>query len=279
MQQPDDDAAIIVRNFEKVHGRPPDLKHPATFNEKIIYKMIHDRRPVLTRLADKLQARDYVAERIGPDYLPAIYQICRSPGEIAWETLPRRFMIKANHGCGMNIAVFDKSVVDVGKLVPYFEKWLRTNHYDTFREWAYRDIRPAIFCEELLTDSGGITATDWKFHTFDGRAEFLQVASDKFGRGARNDYDRNRNPIPIWTQRYSASPTPPAFPHNLDLMFSLADELGKGLDYVRVDLYNLDGRIVFGELTNYPGAGLVPFFPESAELLYGSKWHIPPSYR
>ncbi len=278
MQQPDDDVAIIVRNFERVHGRPPDLKNPVTFNEKIIYKMIYDRRRVLTQLADKLQARDYVAERIGPDYLPTIYQICRSPGEIAWETLPRRLMIKANHGCGMNIAVFDKSAGNVSELVPHFEKWLRTNYYDAFREWAYRDIQPAIFSEELLTDSTGITATDWQFHTFDGRVEFLQVAIDKFGRGARNDYDRNLNLVPLRTLRYSNSPTPLTFPRNLDLMFSLAERLGKGLDYVRVDMYNLDGRIVFGEFTNYPGAGLVRFFPASAELLYGSKWRIPPSY-
>jgi hypothetical protein len=278
MQQPEADAAVIVRNFERVHGRRPDLENPVTFNEKIIYRMIHDRRPVLTELADKLRARDYVAERIGADYLPTLYQACRSPGEIAWETLPGRFVIKANHGCGMNIAVLDKFAANVGKFVPHFEKWLRTNYYEALREWAYRDIRPAIFSEELLTDSAGITSTDWQFHTFDGRVEFLQVSSNKFGGGARNDYDRNLNLLPLSTPRFSSSPNPPKFPRNLDTMFSLAERLGQGLDYVRVDMYNLDGRIVFGEFTNYPGAGLVPFFPVSFDVLYGSKWRIPPSY-
>ncbi len=275
MQQPDDDAAVIIRNFEKAHGRPPDLKNPVTFNEKITYRMIHDRRPVLTRLADKLRARDYVTERIGRDYLPTLYQIYRSPGEIDWETLPRRFVIKANHGSGMNVGVLDKSTVNLSDLVPRFETWLRVNYYDAYREWAYRDIQPAIFSEEMLIDGAGIVATDWQVHTFDGRVEFLQVASDKFGRGGRNDYDRNLNLIPLRTPRFSSSPTPPAFPRNLDLMFSLAETLGKGLDYVRVDMYNLAGRIVFGEFTNYPGGGLVPFFPASIELLYGSKWRIP----
>ena len=278
MQQPDDDLSIIVRNFERVHGRPPDLENPHTFNEKVIYKMVHDRRPVLTRLTDKLRARDYVAERAGSDYLPAVYQICRSPGEIAWEALPRRFVIKANHGCGMNVAVLDKAVVNADAVVPRFERWLRMSYYDILREWAYRDIEPAIFSEELLTDGTGRMATDWKFFTFDGRVEFLEVTIDKFGRGARNNYDRNLNLIPFRTRRFPNSPTPPRFPRNLDTMFSLAEKLGEGLDFLRVDMYNLDGRIVFGEFTNYHGAGLVPFLPESFDFLYGRKWRIPPSY-
>ena len=101
--------AVIVRNFERAFGRPPDLKAPTTFSEKIIYKMMFDRRPILTRITDKLRAREYVAERIGARYLTELYQVCRSPAEIDWHGLPRRFVIKATHGTAMNIFVRDKS--------------------------------------------------------------------------------------------------------------------------------------------------------------------------
>jgi hypothetical protein len=278
VHQHDDDATVVARNFETVFGRPPNLRNPTTFNEKIIYKMIHDRRPILTRMADKLQARDYVAERIGADYLTRIHQVCRSPAEIDWQTLPDRFAIKANHGSGMNVLVLDKSAVDVRLISSHLETWLAMNFYRSFREWAYRDIRPAIFIEELLTDRSGAMAADWKFYTFDGRAEFLQVNLDRFGRSTRNDYDRRLNRLPFSGPHHPRSPTDPKFPSNLELMFSLAEALGSGLDFIRVDMYNLEGRIVFGEFTCYPGAGLDRFDPAEFDELYGSKWRLPPRY-
>jgi len=272
-----DDAALIARHFQGVFGRSPDLGNPRTFNEKIVYKMIHDRRPLLTRLADKLRARDYIAERIGPEYLTKIYQVCRSPDEIEWQSLPDRFALKTNHGSGMYLLVWQKSGLDLGRVSAQIKEWLAMNFYRSYREWCYRDIEPRIFIEELLTEDTGALATDWKFYTFDGRAEFLAINVDQFTRKTVTFYDRRLVRQPL-RRRHPNAPTDPKFPHNIDLMFSLADKLGSGLDFVRVDMYNLGGRIVFGEFTHYPDAGLGSFDPAEFDTLYGSKWRVPERY-
>jgi len=273
-----EERTIVVRNFQKKFGRAPNLKNPTTFNEKVTYKILYDRRPILTRLADKLQARDYVAERIGRDYLTELYQVCQSPHEIDWQKLPRRFVIKMNHGSRMNIFVTDKSRISVSPIMSRLDSWRATNFYHHWLEWAYRDIRPTIFIEEMLTEQTGAMAVDWKFYTFDGRAEFLQVNLDRFGQATRNDYDRRLNRLHFRGPHHPNSPTDPVFPPNIELMFSLADRLGDGLDFVRVDMYNVNGRIVFGEFTCYPGAGRDPFDPPEFDELYGSKWRVPPRY-
>ena len=272
-----DEQAVVVRNFKNKFGRPPNLKNPSTFNEKIAYKILHDRRPILTRLQDKLQARDYVAERIGAKYLTELYQVCDVPCEIGWLRLPQRFVIKMNHGSGMNIFVADKSRINLGSVVSRLDRWRATNFYHNWLEWAYRDIRPTIFIEEMLTEETGAMAVDWKFFTFDGRAEFLQVDVDRFTQQKRNVYDRRLNRLPF-RGNHPNSPTDPKFPDNIDAMFSLADKLGSGLDFVRIDMYNVDGRIVFGEFTNYPGAGREPFHPAKFDKIFGRKWRLPRRY-
>jgi teichuronopeptide biosynthesis TupA-like protein len=275
--QPHYDRAVVLRNYKRVFGRPPNLDHPITFNEKLTYKILRDRRPILTRLADKLLARDYVAERIGTGYMTELYQVCRSAAEIDWDRLPRRFVLKANHGNDMNVFVMDKAKADRAAIARRFDGWLATNLYEHTQEWCYRDIQPAILAEELLRESDGTMAIDWKFFTYDGRAEFLQVDMDRFTGQKRNSYDRGLRRLPF-RGRHPNSPDDPKFPANIDAMFALADRLGAGLDFIRVDMYNVDGRIVFGEFTNYPGGGNEPFDPREFDELYGSKWRWPPPY-
>ena len=268
---------MVKQNFQAVFGRPPNLRNPKTFNEKVAYKILYDRRPILTRIADKLQARDYVAERIGAQYLTELYQVCGSANEIDWQKLPERFVIKTNHGSGMNIFVPNKSKIDVCAISSRLDTWLTVNFHSYFLEWCYRDIRPAIFIEEMLTEDDGAMAIDWKFFTFDGRAEFLQVDVDRFGQQKRNVYDRRLNRLPF-SGNHPNSPTDPKFPRNIDLMFSLAGRLGTGLDFVRVDMYNINQRIVFGEFTHYPGAGRERFYPAKFDEIIGAKWHCPRRY-
>jgi len=269
--------AAVSARYERVFGRPPNLRNPVTFTEKTVYKILFDRRSILTLLADKLRARDYVAERIGAQYLTELYQVCRSAGEIAWDRLPNRFALKTNHGNAMNVLVADKTKVDAAEVSRRLEAWLATNMYDYSQEWCYRDIPPAIMVEELLVEKGGSTPIDWKFFTYDGRAEFVQVDMDRFTGQKRNYYDRSLNRQPFRGRNPNA-PYDPKFPANIDLMFSLADRLGVGLDFIRVDMYNLGGRIVFGEFTNYAAGGLEPFYPQEFDEVYGSKWRWPPSY-
>ena len=131
---------VVVRNYQARFGRKPNLRNPTTFNEKIAYKILYDRRPILTRLQDKLQARDYVAQQIGAGYLTELYQVCESPREIDWQKLPQRFVIKMNHGSGMNIFVVDKSRIDVSSVVYRLDGWRTLKFYEFHGEGAYRDI-------------------------------------------------------------------------------------------------------------------------------------------
>jgi len=272
------DRETVTRNYKRVFGRTPDLKSPTTFNEKVTYKILYDRRPILTRMADKLLARQYVAERVGAQYLTELYQVCRSSDEIDWRKLPRRFVLKTNHGHDMNVLVLDKSEIDVIQVSSRLDQWLATNFYDFTREWCYRDIRAALFAEEMLIEPDGATlALDWKFYTFDGRAELLAVNVEQSTQRKVNFYDRRLTRLPLSRGRPN-SPRDPGFPDNIDLMFSLADELGRGLDFVRVDMYNLGGRIIFGEFAHYPDVGWARFDPPEFDDYYGSKWRWPPDY-
>ena len=271
------DRLIMTKNFQSRFGRKPNLRNPRTFNEKVVFKMLHDRRPLLTRLSDKVRVREFIAETIGTEYLTVAYQICDTASEINWQRLPQRFVIKASHGSGMNIFVSDRhrlNVVEVGEIL---ESWLRQNFYFHLREWAYRDIKPAILIEENLFDAAGKPPIDWKFLTFDGRVALLQVDLDRFGDHTRNLYDRQLKRLSA-RSTYPSAKADPEFPRGIEKMFSIAEKLGRGLDFVRVDLYSVDGRILVGELTSYPAAGLELYDPPEFELALGDEWQLPPKY-
>jgi len=281
--QPDRDAEwledrdVVMWSFREIFGRELDLENPQTFNEKIAYRILFDRRPLLTLISDKIRVRDYVAQLVGPSYLTRLYQTCRTPQQIDWPALPRSFVIKANHGAEMNSLIEDKSAVDREELFATLEYWLGVNYYYVCRrEWAYRDVVPSLLIEEYLTQQDGRPPRDYKFYVFDGRALYLEVHFDRFSDHRANIYERN---LKLLKFKLISPPYegPVAFPPNIEEMFALADRLGRGLDFVRVDLYNIDGRIVFGELTCYPFAGLCRFDPPEYDGVFGAHWHLPAS--
>ncbi|HUI16241.1 MAG TPA: ATP-grasp fold amidoligase family protein [Alphaproteobacteria bacterium] len=274
-----EDRYLIKRTFRETFGRELDLDNPRTLNEKIAYKILFDRRPLLTLISDKIRVRDYVAQKVGPACLKRLYQVCRTSRQIDWQALPPSFVIKANHGSGMNAFVPDKSKADPERLLPTVEGWLDINYYHACRrEWSYRDIVPSLLIEELLADAREHVPTDYRFYVFDGLAAYLHVTFDRFSNPRSNFYERNLNRLNV-RLLYPNNDGHVVFPENIEDMFVLADRLGHGLDFVRVDLYNIQGRIVFGELTNYPGAGLDRFHPPEYDGIIGARWRLPASYQ
>jgi len=270
------DRAIVTRNYRSAFGRRPNLRRPVTFSEKVAYKMLFDRRPLLALIADKVRVRDYVAERAGQQFLSTVYQICESPDQIKWHELPDKFALKTNHGSKMHILVLDKSKLDIEQAVSQLKIWLGQNFYDHLREWCYRDIRPMVMVEELLPSGEG--HPEWKFFVFDGRTSCVELSSGPPGDLKKTFYDRKLKRMNVkWAHR-AALPEDPVFPENVGSMISVAERLGSGLDFVRVDLYNIDGRIVFGELTNYPWAGRMPFDPPEFDAVLGREWRCPRRY-
>jgi hypothetical protein len=267
------DRWLIRRRFKSRFGKFPDLKHPKTFSEKVIHKLLYDRRPILTDVADKIKMRDFVQSRVGKQYLSQIYQITKNPEEINWDALPSQFVLKTNHGSGWNIIVSDKNNIDKAAATAQLREWTKKNFYRWHREWAYRGIKPLVFVEEMLQDENNRLPEDWKFFTFSGRALYLQCDRNRFLDHQQNLYDRNLTRVDV---RYVSDnfPLDPMFPANMEEMFDVAERLGKGFDFIRVDLYNIKGRIVVGELTNYPNAGLIPFKPAEFDEQLGSHWKL-----
>jgi hypothetical protein len=260
--------------FRRWHGRFPNLGNPKTFSEKVVWKKLYDRRPLLTVASDKHRVRDYVAERVGPHILTDLFYLTTDPATIPFDRLPERYVVKANHGSGWTRIVLNGKNVDRTMLVRECKGWLRRNLYNLDREWAYKDICPCILVEEFL-DAGGIAPIDFKFFVFGGKPLLIQVDIDRHFDHRRNLYDPNWRFLEVgYSYPHSQREIRP--PTQLDTMLQIAAALGSEFDFVRIDLYEVAGRVKFGEMTNYPEGGMARFDPESFDTYLGNLWQLPP---
>jgi len=265
------------------------------FNLKIQYKMAYDRNPMLTLYADKSKVRDFVAKKIGQRYLSKIYFDTQEPEKIDFSTLPSEFVIKANHGSGAVIIVWEGAPTertlnaDFGKWevltinpisfeseksLQIMKKWLSQNYYwvpGQKPEWAYKNIQPRIIIEELFLDNQGMIPEDFKFYMIDGKCEFIHVRTDENGLKTRDLFDSSWNRLPIrWSLPNSQREI--VKPDHLNEMLMISEELSKGIDFIRVDLYETKDGVKFGELTNYPDGGSKKFEPEIYNKILGASW-------
>ena len=255
--------------------RLPRLLMPVTFSDKVFWKMCFDRRPLLQTLCDKYAVRSFVSERVGAGVLSNLIDVVESPDDISWQTLPASYVVKATHGSGWNLFVHDSKKLDANKAIGLCKSWLKRNYYDYKGEWSYRSIIPRIIVEEMLVEDGSQSPTDYKIFCFDGRAEVLLVDFDRFGDHRKNFYNREWSPFEGVKFGYSNTASKVAHPVDFHRMIDIAERLSAGIDMVRVDLYNLNGRIVFGEMTNYPLAGARRFDPATFDKFMGDFWKLP----
>jgi hypothetical protein len=275
-------------------------RRPRTFREKVRYKMLRDHRDLVVTFADKAAVRDYVADRVGAAYLPEAYAIVDDPWMLPAQRLPERFVLKPTHGSGAAIVVSPEApadavlpddpgswvyrhvrpeAADAETLARIGAGWVAQlygrgpNH-----EWVYGRVPRRLIVEELLAGSGGAIPDDYKFFVFHGVCRFVQVDAGRFGRRTQDFL------TPDWTHLAMsggppwADPTPER-PARLAEMIDVAERLGAETDFVRVDLYDVDGRVVFGELTSFPAGGDSPFDPESFNEEFGRHWQVPRRYR
>lgn len=260
-------------DFWKVHSYWPHLKNPRSFEEKLCYRMLFDRDPQWTMLSDKLLVRDYVAGKVGNQYLIPLLWKGDRPEDIPFDELPSKFVIKTNHGCGYNIIVKDKTQIDKAMTIRKLKKWLGKNYcQDKYlgNGWAYKHIRPTVLVESFLEKNGGVPE-DYKFFCFSGQAEFLQVSFDRFGDASETILDRSFNPLDLYNG-VKLYPGTVKRPDNYEEMLRLADSLALGFDFIRVDIYSVGGRLCFGEFTCYPAGGRAKFIPRKYDFLFGEKW-------
>ena len=266
---------VLSRRFRWQYGYLPVPLRPRSFNEKILHRMIFDRRPQLARFAGKLESREVVLQRTNdPSLLPEIVAVARAADEVARLALPNRFVMKANHGSGM-VRFFDGTQpVDACDVSQTVAAWLAVDYGRDHLEWCYRGVEPAVIFEEILDAPEGVPS-DYKFLCFDGYVRFVQFSSARFTGHTVTLLDRDWQALPVTVGHYPRHDEPPPAPSRLAAMIELAETLSAGMDFLRVDLYQIGETIKFGELTNYPFGARAKIDPRSWDLKIGRHWKLP----
>lgn len=276
------DEEYLKRLYKLNFGRDLDLENPCTFNEKLQWLKLHNRKPEYTMMVDKYKVREYIKEQLGEEYLIPLLGVWDDPDEIDFDALPNQFVLKCNHNSGLGMCICkDKSRLNIAKVKARLRKGMAQDYYMTGREWPYKDVPRKIICEKFMVDHSDWEGsdqglTDYKFYCFDGEAKVVMIASDRYSKKqTRFDYfDRDYHQLSM-TWGNPNSEIPPAKPACYEEMLTIADRLSAGIPHVRVDLYNANGQIYFGELTFFDGSGLDKIEPEEWDYRLGSWIELP----
>lgn len=262
-------------NYKKRLGKKMNWEKPTGFNAKLQWLKLYYRNPAYVTLSDKYLVRSYVSEQIGEEYLVPLLGVYDCFEDIDFDSLPNRFVLKCTHDSGSVVVCKDKSQLDVNKTKRFFKRKLDMNYYYTSREWAYKLVEPRIIGERYLVGDGNKGLNDYKFFCFSGEPRCILMVSDRFDGGLKVDfYDTNWCLMPFKMQYPRSGKTFPK-PQNYDKMLSLCRILSKDFPFVRVDFYESEGRIYFGELTFYPNGGFSEFWPDEYDEVLGSWLQLP----
>jgi TupA-like ATPgrasp len=264
--------ALLRARFAREQGYPLDVANPQTFTEKLYCRMIRwnrDMDPRFTELADKLAVRPYVASRVGEAHLIDLLWAGGDPATIPFDDLRSPYIVKANHGCGHVIVVRDTP--DRGQIIAVATEWLASNYYWSYREHQYFEIPPRLLVERFLSNPDGSDVVIYKFWCFDGVPRLLSVSNKD--RSIAPYYDVSWNQLELSHAAHVAQPRLER-PRRFDEMLSVAARLSAGIDFVRVDLYNVGDRVFFSELTFTPRAGGFQFRPIDWDARLGRMWTL-----
>lgn len=271
----EDAPRLLKRWYKRRTGKNLNLDAPKSFNEKIQWLKLYDNSPLKTKLADKYAVREWIKDEIGDDYLIPLLGVWNSFDEIDFDKLPDRFVLKANHGSHWNIIVKDKSKFDKAKAKKKFDKWMSWNYANKAGlELQYKDIVPKIVAEQFVEDSNG-ELNDYKILCFNGEPKYVWIDCGRYTKDRiKNIYDLDWNLQPFSMTHEVSKEEIPA-PANLDKMIELARKLCRDFAFVRVDFYNVDGKIYFGEMTFTSMSGLDKFKPEKYDYIMGEMLELP----
>lgn len=259
-----------------IHGqRRLNLENPTSFCDKLNWLKFHYHVPELKIFADKAAVRGHVAERLGPEWLIPLLGVYARPQEIPWDELPDAFVLKATHGSAMNVLCPDKSKLDRGLAVRRLRRWLRRDFYRYGMEWCYQGLPRRILCETFLRGEDGLSPWDYKVLCFGGEPRIVWVDVARHTRHQRAYFDADWNRLACGSSWYEAAGAEFPRPPQLDRMLAAARTLSAGYPFMRVDFYVVSGRLLFGEITLYPGGGFEPFLPLAFDEEVGSWIRLP----
>lgn len=271
------DKVWIQIKYRMFFGRFCNLKNPQTYNEKLQWLKLYDRKPEYTQMVDKIGAKKYVAKLIGEEYIIPTIGVWDRVEDIDWESLPNQFVLKCTHDSGGLVICRDKSKLNIAAASKKLNKSLKRNYYYMHREWPYKNVKPRIIAETYMEDESGYELKDYKWFCFNGEPKALFIATDRGVEGEETKFDffdSDFNHLPF-TNGHPNAVRGIKKPAGFEQMKQLAAQLSKGHPHLRVDFYDINGKIYFGELTFYHWSGMVPFEPEEWDITFGSWIKLP----
>ena len=255
-----------------------NLSNPKRYNEKLFWLKLYDRRPEYTTLVDKYAVKEYVAKIIGEKFIIPTLGVWDKPENIEWDKLPNQFVLKCTHDSGGIVICKDKSKLDRNYAIEILKKCLKRNYFWAGREWPYKNVLPRVIAEKYMEDTTASDLPDYKFFCFDGEVKALFIGTERGSGDVKFDYyDADFNHLDLIQMHPMSGKILPK-PEHFELMKELAGKLSKGIPHVRVDFYNINGDIYFGEMTFYHHGGVIPFHPDSWDYEFGSWIHLPKPY-
>lgn len=271
------DKVFLKAAFRARFGRKLNLNNPKTFNEKLQWLKLHNRKPEYTKMVDKYLVREYVKEKIGEKYLIPLLGVWDDPEEIDFDELPMQFVLKCNHNSGIGMCICkDKNDLDISKVKEELKKGIDQNYYLTGREWPYKDVPRRVIAEKYMVDESGYELKDYKFYCFDGKVKLVMINSDRMSseKTKANYFDENYQPLDfVWG--YDNAEEPPKKPEKFEEMKYLAEILSEGIPTVRIDFYQTPDGIFFGEITFFDGSGFDAIEPIEWDYKIGSWIKLP----
>lgn len=276
------DRVMIPIQYRIKTGRKLNLTNPQRYTEKLQWYKLNYRKKVMTLCSDKYAVRGFVKKRGLGKILNGFYAVYDSPDSIDFDSLPNSFAMKMTVGSGMNYFVADKSKEDIGKLRALAKEWFAADSSSYGREWCYYNIKPRIVFEELLPLDERNDLPDYKFFCFDGVPYCLYTMIDytqNHENGKLGFFDTDFKLLPYYRKDFKPIEKQIPKPNNFDIMVEYAKILSKGFPHVRVDFYDISGRIVFGELTFYNASGYTAFEPDEFDYILGKRFVLPKKVR
>ena len=274
------DKLYLKLSFRLKMGRWLNLKDPVTFSEKLQWLKLYDRKPEYTNMVDKAAVKEYVAKKIGVEFVIPTLGIWERPEDIEWDKLPDRFVLKTTHGGGSTGVVIcrEKTTFDRQKAMAKLNKSLKLSTYRELREWPYKNVPRRIIAETFIAPpSGTKDLPDYKWYCFNGEPKYCQVIQDRTSKETIDFFDTN------WVHQEFVGLNPvagpaaeePIKPSNLEEQIKIAEELSKDIPFSRIDLYSVGEKIYFGEITFYPMSGMGIFRPDKYNELLGNMMKLP----
>lgn len=268
------DSVYIKMLFRIYIGKKLSLKNPKTLNEKMQWLKLYDRKDIYTIMVDKFEAKKYAADLIGDEYIIPTLGIYDKFEDIDFNSLPNQFVIKCTHDSGGLVIVKDKKQLDYKKVKKKINKSLKRNYYYYYREWPYKNVKPRIIIEELLVPDNNMELNDYKFFIFNNKLAYTFVCSERSKKVKFTFYDKNKKILKI-KQCGAEYDENVKLPKNYDKMVELAEKLSTEAIEIRVDFYEVNNKIYFGELTFFDSGGFGKFDPELWDEKLGKLLKLP----